>query len=345
MPRLLHAWAGILMLSVAAGAAAADPPKEPITGLPLPLLEGEQLSPLKDGCNLIVPPGTAPTVLEGNKRYRWYGACRFGLADGPGFIGADGAGPAPEAYPVTQRLGRYDRRAGKNVDSSEYYRRDATDDSEWNFTIYGSPEEAREASRRAIPGLGESLNGDRSWIASMASVRKKNDRELFNEMVWVRYQSCPSLAARMTVAKQMEADKVPPEQRKLLIPFCEQAYARLKRDGMVRPEPFLPFGVMPFEPVSYGYYYTVEQRRSTQPTGQAAVETIQVTVCPSPGDQASCETLWRPMVAPYLAVRDAKRKREAEVEARREEMIAALEAAFQLKLKRALAAPAARRTK
>jgi hypothetical protein len=139
------------------------------------------------------------------------------------------------------------------------------------------------------------------------------------------------MTVAQAVAEQMQANGLPPEQLKLLKPFCEAAYARLKPVSLNKWD--LPYGIAPFEQLDFGYYYTVELQRTVQPTGQEAKSTKQSTICPAPGDLASCEALWRPIVAPMIAARDAERKKEAEVEAKREALIAPLEAAFAAKLK------------
>lgn len=60
-----------------------------LTGLPLPLKEGEALAPFANGCARLVQPAPAlvelkPFVDDGSRETNWIGACRFGLANGEG---------------------------------------------------------------------------------------------------------------------------------------------------------------------------------------------------------------------------------------------------------------------
>ncbi len=62
-------------------AAKAPTPKDPITGMPLPLHPWEKIIPFADGrCGTIVGKGESGTAME----WSWQGACRFGLAHGAG---------------------------------------------------------------------------------------------------------------------------------------------------------------------------------------------------------------------------------------------------------------------
>ncbi len=71
-----------------APASARAAPRDRITGLALPLQPWQRIVPFADGrCGAIVP--TSATYARAG--FSWQGACRFGLAHGPGYsIGADG---------------------------------------------------------------------------------------------------------------------------------------------------------------------------------------------------------------------------------------------------------------
>lgn len=314
------------------GTGAGGAPIEAITGLSLPLLEGEGLVRLADGCHMIVDPGIKPHASAAQSR--WFGACRFGLINGKGFLLHDTPGSKP--FPWAARMGR----GVKNAGGREHFARNAMRDTDLTVEFHGTPEGARAAARSASP-LPESIIGDRSWFVSLAYLARRNDRDDLVETVHVGSSPCPMPLSGTSMVEQLKWVDATPEHMRILIPYCEAAQARLKREGR-RWDP-VPFAPGPFEAVDYGYYYYVTIARSIQKGVPAREWNTQKYICPAPGDVASCEAVWRPVVQPYLIARDAERKREAELQDRREKIIASLEAAFAEKRKLVAAKASPRR--
>lgn len=83
---LKHAGAGLILAALTTQSFAASPPPMTAAGLPLPLRGEETLVQLGDGCALVSPKPPTPRQVEGMAKFRWYGGCRFGLADGKGIL-------------------------------------------------------------------------------------------------------------------------------------------------------------------------------------------------------------------------------------------------------------------
>ena len=67
-------------------ATVAKPEHKTGVGLPIPLRRGERIEYFKDGCGVIVSALTPRFQLSFVNQKNWIGACRFGLAHGPGVI-------------------------------------------------------------------------------------------------------------------------------------------------------------------------------------------------------------------------------------------------------------------
>ncbi len=304
--------------------AAATQPKEPITGLPLPLLDGERLAPLKGGCHIVLGPNASAELIASQSRFSWLGACRFGLADGPGFFAHAGDKPSRSNL----RYGRYSRQP----DDLEIFRKGPQRSVEWTFHIFDTPEAARSWSDglRSVP----SASSDLSWSAEVAYVKRAGSTEAPDEalMIWIDHKPCLRGGGGKSIAQSfVEILNMSPANANRVAPFCQAALARLQRE---RPDLISDYEWEPYRMLDWGYY---DQMRIMRFKG-ASVETgkpdqEEIVVCPSPGESSSCKQVWAPVIAPYLQIRNAERKREAELDARRQQMIDALEAAFAEKLR------------
>lgn len=91
---LNHAGAGLILAALTAlpaqpqtaHSSGASPPSMTSVGLPVPLRGEEALVQLGDGCAVVSPTPPTPQAVENMAKYRWYGGCRFGLADGKGIL-------------------------------------------------------------------------------------------------------------------------------------------------------------------------------------------------------------------------------------------------------------------
>jgi hypothetical protein len=331
MTRLLTVVIGFLLFSNAshalAQANALNPPIEPLSRLPLPLLDGEELVRLADGCHMVVESTTPSEAKAATAARRWLGACRFGLMEGPGFLVDSEATNDPQEWKA--HLGRADTRGSRP--NYEYYPRNAVRDTAVSFEIYDSPEAAREAVNKSDFGklLPESLAGGRAWTATLANVVHRNDHGEVGESVMVRSEPCPFYGQGASIAEQLKSTlAATPAHLAALVPFCEAALKRIKREGRM-PDYFN---------LEYHYFHSVTVTRWT-PAGS----TSEKTIGPTPGDVASCESLWRPVVTPWLAEREIERKREKERESMREALAKPLEAAFLARIQRRFASNASRK--
>jgi hypothetical protein len=188
------------------------------------------------------------------------------------------------------------------------------------------------------------LDDDGRWLTIVAQVSRVNERESLVDTVYVGNKPCPPIIGRRSsVAKALIDAQIPADQQRTLRPFCEQAYARLKREGRHRPDPTNMYGSEPFRHLDYGYYHYVDVTRMVGAAGQETKHTSHETVCPIPGDDSSCEAIWKPLLAPMIAARDAERRQLAESEAAREALVAPLEAAYRARLERLAQSRASRK--
>jgi hypothetical protein len=306
----------------------AAPPIEPITGLPLPLLEGDRLVRLKDGCQLILDESAAAHSGPELAEQRWLGACRFGLVHGPGFM-ASKSGTSPSV--VHMRFGRRSRQP----DDPDFFAKGKLRDTQWWFHIFETPDQARAWTQSHGGGLlPESILGDLSWSTDVAHIRRAGSTEAPDEtlVIWIDHEPCLRGGGRKSIAQSfVELLKMSPANADRVAPFCQAAFARLQRE---RPDLISDYEWEPYRTLDWGYYHQVRIMRfkgASVETGKPDQE--EIVVCPSPGDSSSCKQVWAPVIAPYLQIREAERKREAEANTRRQQMIDALEAAFAEKLK------------
>lgn len=316
---------------------AARLPIERITGLPLPLLEGERLARLKDGCHVILDSSALPTADAGRAQQQWLGACRFGLIDGPGFFRFEGAPPMP----FTARMGR----GVRETEGPEIFPPIGGRPTQWLFQFFSTPDEARAwANSRPGPRLPESLRGDLSWSTNIVLVSRTagSDGPAETLDISIEHNPCIKAGPRESIEQSFVSIlRMSPANAKSLAPFCTAALARLRRE---RPDLLSEWEWSPYKALPWGYYHLVRVRRAKGPTGGSGTSE-ETFVCPQPGNGASCQAIWGPIVAPYLAIRDAERKRQAEIERKREAMIQALEAALAEKRRNLSAKPDSRRTK
>jgi hypothetical protein len=339
-------------LPVFAQQAATGPSARPVdafTGLPLPVLEGEQMVRLKDGCNQIVDTALTAEQRNAMSQWRWYGACKAGLADGPGYLrleAPNATGEAAKFWPQSLRFGRSIRKPAPPPEKMDYvfYHRGPLHDAEWYFRIKGSPAAAVEEDRKLGPGLGNVLDrtGEPASLI-LAHADRKDDAQAVTEMLWVRKVPCPSVAGYgITIAGTLAESKLlNAQQQKLLLPYCEKAYAALKAQ--------FSDSYPGFDRVNYGYYFLVLVSREVWSAGvggappTSMTDNKDVTICPVLLDVNSCEPIWRPMLARVIAMRDAEQKNEdsqrelenariASLEAEHERLIVPLDAAWRRKM-------------
>lgn len=334
MPFLQALLAPLLANLAAFAAPSTDsgwrPPVEPITGLPLPLMEGEKMVVLADGCHMIVDSRPTAQSQASAAQQRWLGACGFGLIDGGGFLLSQMPGSSGKPYPWTARMGRGVRNAGDR----EHFPRNARRNIEWTFDIHPTPAAARAAKKGTLADLlPENLfPDDRRWRVRIGFVAWQNDREDASESYYIEFVPCPVPPDRKTVAEQLRNEGFSAESIQLLKPLCEPSYERLKQLRRATSPALLSLPTE-FARVNYAYYHQLSITRATRGAAGATTSTTQHIACPNPVDPGSCELLWRPIFIRYQAALDAERKREAELERPREALIASLKAAFAEKRK------------
>lgn len=322
--------AGLAVAAPAAPQTGADGPAiEPITGLPLPVLEGEKLARLKDGCHAIVDPNTSVEEVAAYARHQWLGACPFGLANGDGLF-----------TPGTGSLSKF-RYGRPQLDHMEVFRKGRLRDTEWSFLIFDTPEQARAwwDSRRQVP----EYSSDLSWSVVVATVSKSASSEVPAEDLWIEvvHKPCLKGSTKSSIAQSfIDLLGMSPANASLLAPFCEAALARLRRE---RPDLESPWEWEPYKTLPWGYYHSVRVRRAKGEMVGTNKWNEETLVCPRPGSSSSCAEIVRPILAPFLLIRDAERNREGEAQNSREKMISALEAAFAEKRRLRAAKASARR--
>ncbi len=148
-----------------------------------PLAADEQLVPFRNGCNQIVRTGESKAV-----EYNWYGSCKFGVADGQGFVVALGKYADGKYHLVSMKLGRP---SGSPPATSSSYRivslpRGA--DRDFAETVLTRPPFV------ADPGDSSpqvtSNRGEFALFILVSSARKYDGQEL-KETLWIARRPCP----------------------------------------------------------------------------------------------------------------------------------------------------------
>lgn len=333
MHRLFCIVIALLLASPAMGQGARDgteatawsPPIEPLTGLPLPMLEGERLFRYADGCQSIIDPGVPIAPSPPGNQIRWLGACRFGLIDGSGFIEATSPG-AIHLTPFNARLGRI----VKGTQEAERFYRNRLRDTTWTFDIYPTLAEATSAFKARGYLLPLSIPGTKSWSAMLGHVTWQNDREDVSETYWVETVPCPlplEPDGRATITALLEKEGYSADSVGLLGAFCAPSFERLNRLRKTREWLSVPNEL---ERTDFGYYNQLKVTRANRTGGGTTTEAeaVERWPCSEPANVGSCDAAWRPIFVRYQAIRDVERKRQAEWESAREWMISKLEAAF-----------------
>jgi hypothetical protein len=346
--------AAALALAPATAPAQQANPVDPVSGLPIPLLPGEMAFRFKNGCSVIAAPEQVEATRKagGVSKTSWYGACKFGLADGPGYLFTEGTdykaiglkSPYQAATAHFGLFGSVGKRAGDDTD----------------YAIDRSADGASE-SVDAKDGLVPPPGSFREKLETFASVLERNGK--FGDLIlashtrttgarsdsdYLRIQkiACPSTGSskiEKSLASVGAGVPLSAAQIKTLVPFCKLAVARLKQEGRVS-EWWDYFQA--FEKVDYGYFFLLVVERDARMTAADGTVTYielppeqkysGVTLCPQPGDLASCEPLWRAMQQPYIQRRTEIREqaRQAEIAATldRERRFAPLDAVLKQKI-------------
>ena len=329
-------------VAMVAPASAQTAPIEPVTGLPIPLLSYEIIVNFKNGCSAIVPnDSSAPYYSSTN----WYGGCRASLADGAGYIYYD-IKDVPKAFtPTTFRWGHPMPPASPGT--ADYVRLPRGPGRDAAETIsLGDPNVPEKYS------TGQLTDRNGAFVPAVIASRYL-DGDTRQDAVLLRMMKnpCPSI---YKVEKELTMPTVnvalTSAQQQKLLPICQAAIARLRAEGVVKGERvYWPSD--PFSKVDYGYYFIVYEERSVSPRqgnsyGASTNDTVSnATLCPNPTTLVGCEVVWRKMMAPLVARRDAIVSGWAATQAADaadlERRFAPIDAAF----KRTIAARAARRVR
>lgn len=177
-------------------------------GLPIPLRRGERIEYFKDGCGAIVSALSPAYELSVIRQKNWFGACRFGLAHGPGVIGdkyywTDANLPIKFHYGYMQSNNWTGRFMAYGQERSEFFRShwdkvgDVPTTALWEFTNY---------SRINIP-----------WISYHLSIPRDGgyDHYSFNEVT----VECRSIRPTITVEL---VRKLPKAQTDSFVQWCKK---------------------------------------------------------------------------------------------------------------------------
>lgn len=306
-----HAWLPLTALASITLVATAGPAQQAGTAArasasALPLAPYERLVPYKNGCNAILRTGE--TIDETTRQTRWLGACRFGLADGPGLLSYEGPYSDGKYYPQRMRFGRA-------IDTALV----ATYVTLPRGPGHDAFEQVMVASeiKRGAPSFGSVLDPYGKFAPDILSrSQRSDDAEQAVDIHWIVKMVCPT-PYHTTMDAELASNGVgvpfDAPQRALVIPVCNKAIARLKAEGHVSGGSW-SWGSDPFGSVDYGYFFVtyiehqVSPRRGVDYDLMAGAKTRQYTdvaLCPQITSLAGCEAVWRRLQAPFIAKRDA----------------------------------------
>jgi hypothetical protein len=295
--------------TIAAGSSAQTGWVDPVTGLPIPLLSHEIVVRFKNGCSAIVPNDQSAPYYSTTY---WYGGCRSGLADGPGYTYYEGEYSTKTFTPVTYRWGHALPAPTMSA-------------AAWGASILlprGAGRDVQETiwlwdpnSREPYSGMAELTvrNGDFAVpVVAQRILAGDNQQDTFN--LRIMKNPCPDNLYSTSIAERLAEPTVgvtlSNAQQKTLVPICKAAIARLKSEGVVRGNDTTEWPSDPFDRVDYGYYFVVYEEhgiglRQGNSYGAYTKETVSnVTLCPTPTSLNGCEPVWQRMLAPYVARRD-----------------------------------------
>ena len=282
--------------TLAQGAAApqtvATGPIDPFTAMRIPLAPDEVMLPLKNGCNLITRAGGYDAA--GVATMKWFGACRFGLAHGRGYLASDLSKPPGELSPVIMRWGHiFVMKPAFKINDSEVVQFETNTRSETLFLQEPTP-----VWKSGGRGLFNRNGGFE--FAILAQLSRWDDKGRSYETLDVNKNDCP-IFIPFSMEKSLAGETLPPfsaAQVRLLLPICNAALARLKAEGRVSGR-VTDWPLTPYANVDYGYYVVFYR------SAHGGYE--DVTLCATPASADGCEAALKAARAPYEARRDALR--------------------------------------
>lgn len=327
-----------------AGTAPSTAFTDSLTELPVSLLPGERYIRLSDGCGLMVRPGDYNYTLDGRK-YRWIGACRFGLIHGGGlldYIPDPGAKVYPKAATIMEGPGRGRYYYGRMVAHYTAGYAHLPPSPEQPQLRYVSVNEVKplDAERRAWYrryDLDERFSVFSQWglntyevfghdVQNAAVGSTQRRLELARTPCKVdlrdrRYRLADDVLGHLSGDAAARAKFLRSDLSRLRS-FCQAALARRVAElGGATPSAHALF-----DEVNYGYVFAVQEvRYVTDAANNITVYTDSLELCPQMTDITSCEPLWRAAQARYQAEVDALRP---QVIAQRAATIAALDQMF-----------------
>lgn len=301
--RTRHGWslAAIFAAMISAPGvhpAAAQANRTPVPSN-LPLERYERIVPYRNGCNAIVRLGETPP----DSRTRWYGACRFGLAHGPGIYRLDWTIDGVNSFATSSVEMSYGRWQGPpkpggslkpGAESVTLSRGLEHDSQQWELVEDGLNAELKQPNGKFALDI-------------VARSSRHDDVRHTDEMLWVVKYQCPTYG---TLEEILASQSYPLDRAQIAIiaPLCRQAMSRLKAErGSAAID-----RSSPFDDANYGYYFLVHTSLDVQPRKgddydvNATVSTkTDIQLCPQPTSLAGCEGLWRARQQPFRTKRDA----------------------------------------
>ena len=305
--RWVVAVAALLAAALPTASVSQEAPRDPVSGLPIPLLTGQVFEQVKKGC-WIIEHDTSFAYLK----TRWIGACRYGVIDGPGLLVHGGYDGKPPIYsPVRSHLGQilFEPIVTDVLDRVIIPR--STEHPLWEYlTIY----------RRNIADLRGMLNQNVSELPLVIYRYRGDNYQIIREQLSFNKEPCPADSNNpRDIKKHFSPDGFNPNsfsERDIsrLTEFCLGAVKKLWGDAFA-------FGRKSFDNVDYGYYhFAYVERRVELNFGRlknALVETRTPSLCPNLSTPVGCEAVWQRLLAPYEAKFAQLKPQEAAAEAAR----------------------------
>ncbi len=283
---------GTLAQGAAAAQTVATGPIDPFTAMRIPVAPNEQMLPLKNGCNLIVRVGGYDAAGVG--RMKWFGACRFGLAHGRGYLASDADKSPSVLSAVSMHWGHmFSVNPAFTIDQYDVVQLETNSFSETLFLKEPIPV-MKSGSRGLFSRNGE------FETSNLVMLSRWDDKGRTYEALEVKKEACPIFIPD-SMEKSLAKETLPPfsaAQVRLLVPLCNAALARLKAEGRVSGR-VTGWPLTPYADVDYGYYVVLY--RSVPPGYE------DVTLCTTPASAEGCEAALKAVLAPYEARRDAMR--------------------------------------
>lgn len=283
---------GTLAQGAAAAQTVATGPIDPFTAMRIPVAPNEQMLPLQNGCNLIVRVGGYDAAGVG--RMKWFGACRFGLAHGRGYLASDADKSPSVLSAVSMHWGHmFSAKRAFTIDQYDVVELETNRISETLFLKEPIP--VMKSGNRGL----FSRNGEFE-TSNLVMLSRWDDKGRSYEALDVMKNDCPIFIPD-SMEKSLAGETTPPfsaAQVRLLLPICNAALARLKAEGRVSGR-VTDWPLSPYANVDYGYYVVFYR------SAQGGYE--DVTLCSTPASADGCEAALKAARAPYEARRDAMR--------------------------------------